>query len=749
MQKIRLRTILIVPFVIQIVGAVGIVGYLSFRNGERAVDSVALQLCKEISERINQELQTFITIPHAVNQNNATAIELGHINVRDLESLRRYFWQQVQIFKSISDIGLGNAQGEVIAVSSVENGTGSFRISDAETGYNMETYAVDAQGEPTTLIKVTNNFNPKERPWYRDAARAGKPTWTEIFPRLGDSDLTISAAQPIYSSQGELEAVLYILMPLSQISSFLRSLDIGKTGQSFIIQPDGALVATSTDEQPFRQTETAIERMQVTDSRDPITRSTGHYLLSKFGDFSTINRYQQFKFEMNQEQYFLQILPLRDDKGLDWLVVVVIPETDFMAQIYANNRNTILLCLLAFGTATIAGIVTARYITQPISHLNTFAQSIAAGQLEHQPEHQVGQKSNVQNIDELEQLRRSFHQMAQQLQQSFRELETGLALTNQRLQQEVQERKQTEAALWQSREQLRMITDSVPAGIAYVDAERRYQFVNKVYELRFNRPRETIVGKYVWEIIGQEAYQNVKTTIDQVLAGQQKSTEFDITYESGNTSYISSLLSPAFDESGIVTGYYLVFFDITERRNLENSLKKANDELERLASLDGLTQIANRRKFDEYLMQEWRRLIRTLNPLSLIIFDVDCFKRYNDFYGHQAGDACLIQVAQVAAKVVQRPADLVTRYGGEEFAVILPDTDRQGAIVIAEHIQQAIRSLAIPHTQSEVSEIITVSLGIASVIPTPELSPDDLITRADQALYAAKQQGRDRYLVAD
>ncbi|MDZ8183653.1 MAG: PAS domain S-box protein [Nostoc sp. ChiSLP02] len=177
---------------------------------------------------------------------------------------------------------------------------------------------------------------------------------------------------------------------------------------------------------------------------------------------------------------------------------------------------------------------------------------------------------------------------------------------------------------------------------------------------------------------------------------------------------------------------------------LYQQLQAANEELQRLATLDGLTQIPNRRRFDEYLETEWHRLKREKIPLSLILFDVDFFKLYNDTYGHLAGDDCLQKVASVLLSVIKRPADLVARYGGEEFAVILPNTEIKGAIYIGQAIRQAVHDLAIPHAQSSVSDYVTVSLGVVSTVPDSEMSPQDLISAADKALYIAKQQGRDR-----
>ncbi|HIK14081.1 MAG TPA: GGDEF domain-containing protein [Leptolyngbyaceae cyanobacterium M33_DOE_097] len=222
-----------------------------------------------------------------------------------------------------------------------------------------------------------------------------------------------------------------------------------------------------------------------------------------------------------------------------------------------------------------------------------------------------------------------------------------------------------------------------------------------------------------------------------------------ITYLDGQYAYLTSCLTPAINTNKQIIGYYLFVFDITERRLLEQSLQAANAELEQLVTLDSLTQVANRRKFDDYLEQEWRRSLRNQRSLALIMFDIDSFKRYNDFYGHQVGDICLIKIAQAVQATVHRATDLVARYGGEEFAVILPDTDLAGAIVVAKQIQQAVKALEIPHACSDASSaIVSISLGVASVTPTNAETAKQLIARADRALYAAKQQGRDQYAFA-
>lgn len=180
-----------------------------------------------------------------------------------------------------------------------------------------------------------------------------------------------------------------------------------------------------------------------------------------------------------------------------------------------------------------------------------------------------------------------------------------------------------------------------------------------------------------------------------------------------------------------------------QQAELYQKLVAANQQLLQLASLDGLTQVANRRRFDEYLNSEWRRLVRGKEPLSLILCDVDFFKSYNDSYGHIAGDICLQKVAEAIHQALRRPADLVARYGGEEFAVILPNTHAVGAAHVAEQIRSKVAALQIDHPKSGVSEHITLSLGVASTVPDHQSSPAKLIAAADEALYEAKAQGRD------
>lgn len=187
--------------------------------------------------------------------------------------------------------------------------------------------------------------------------------------------------------------------------------------------------------------------------------------------------------------------------------------------------------------------------------------------------------------------------------------------------------------------------------------------------------------------------------------------------------------------------------EIEARQVAETKLLKINQQLSKLATIDSLTNIANRYYFDTFLTREWRLARREQFPVAVILVDVDYFKLYNDRFGHQQGDICLQQIAQALLKAVKRPTDLVARYGGEEFAIILPRTSAHNALQVAEEIRQQIKILALTHPDSLAGDYVSLSLGVCAAVPSPKYTQQQLLITADQALYQAKKQGRDRALV--
>lgn len=222
----------------------------------------------------------------------------------------------------------------------------------------------------------------------------------------------------------------------------------------------------------------------------------------------------------------------------------------------------------------------------------------------------------------------------------------------------------------------------------------------------------------------------------------RKAENWCVMPQMGTRLYLAVDAGPIYDSHGDVVAVVETLRDMTVQ-------KEAQAELERLALRDGLTSVANRRCFDNTLNVEWRRATRESRALSLLMIDVDFFKLYNDTYGHQGGDECLRRVAGAMSSVVKRSSDEVARYGGEEFAILLPATDQPGACIVAERIRAAVENLAIPHARSTVADHVTISIGVASLTVSMQAMPTQLVGIADQALYRAKQQGRNRVATAD
>ncbi|WP_377477456.1 MAG: ATP-binding protein [Microcoleus anatoxicus] len=431
--KLPLRTVLIVPFVFQTFLAVGIVGYLSFKNGQQAVNNVANQLRGEITNRIDLNLKSYLTIPHQVNQSNAVALDLGQLKLQDLVGLERHFWRQIQIFDSLTFAGIGLENQENLGAERADDGSLTVRVSTIDSNFDFRTYAMNQKGDRTKQLSNKPNFDPRTRPWYKAAVTAGKPTWSQIYPHTKGITSYLGAAMPYKNESGQLQGVLLTNINLSQIGKFLQSLKIGKTGQSFIIEHDGMLVATSTGEKPIRTVankDFGAERIKAIDSSNPLTKATAVFLAQNA--IAEKHTAQQLEFNLQNQRHFLQVLPLRDDKGLDWSIVVVIPESDFMAEIDANNRTTILLCIAALILSILIGILTAQWVTKPILQLNETAKDIAKGNWK--------QSGVINRRDEVGQLAKSFNSMAHQLQESFATLEqkveertSELAASNQQL----------------------------------------------------------------------------------------------------------------------------------------------------------------------------------------------------------------------------------------------------------------------------------------------------------------------------
>lgn len=414
--NVPLRIILVVPFILQISAAVGLVGWLSFRNGHQTVNTIATQLQREIINRIQQRLEIHLTTPHLINQINVNAVRVADLNIQDEQAMARYLWKQLQMFDSVSSIYIGTQQGEYIAAERTPKDTLTINFANQSTNGFYHIYEADSKGNPTQLLRTSSKYDPRLRPWYKATIKAGKPSWSQIYTFFDPPLLGLTATHPLYDETGKLRGIFATDFALSDISRFLSSLKIGRSGQSFIMERSGLLVATSTPDKPYSLSKNGqLERLKASASSNSITRATAQYLRSHFGSLTKIDSSQQLSFTIDGKRQFLQVTPLKDPHGIDWLVVAVVPESDFMEQIHANTRSTILLCLAALVVATLVGILTSRWITQPILRMKDAATALSEGQFD--------RTVNLERSDELGVLAKAFNSMAAQLQESFADLE--------------------------------------------------------------------------------------------------------------------------------------------------------------------------------------------------------------------------------------------------------------------------------------------------------------------------------------
>ncbi len=293
--------------------------------------------------------------------------------------------------------------------------------------------------------------------------------------------------------------------------------------------------------------------------------------------------------------------------------------------------------------------------------------------------------------------------------------------------------------------ELNQVFNSSADGMWVVDKKHNVQRINQALLALLDKSEEEAIGRKCYELFAGFNCQGAGCLLKQLKKGADR-VEIDIegTNGKGDKKPFIMTASPFLGIDGDLIGIVEVLKDITERKAAEEAIRVANRELQRLAMVDGLTQVANRRHFDETLHKEWRRLTRENGPLSLILCDVDFFKLYNDTYGHQSGDECLRAVARAISSQVSRAADLVARYGGEEFVVLLPNTAIDGAMKLADGIRHGVQQLNIAHCRSKVCPNVTLSLGVSSMAPDQSFSAKDLVELSDKALYDAKEQGRNR-----
>ena len=552
-RTVSLKTVIVVPFVVLMVLAVGMTGTLSILDGRAAVAEVVSSLLAEVTARIEDNLRHFLEAPYRVDETNRMAIHTGLLSTSDLTPWRAYLWRQAQLAMRVNNIALGNEEGAYVGVDTPASGRRVIQISDASTGFDLITYHTDDDGHITDPLSVAPDYDPRKRPWYRAPVAAGGPVWSAIYKHFVDPTLQMALSMPIYDPSGNLLGVTTAAVRLSRISDFLKTLRIGQSGQAFIVDRSGLLVAASVPETPFRITETGkAERLSAGDSGHPLIRA-----IASAVDFSETGRPADGddggnrRVTVGESVHFVRITPFEDPYGLDWRVVVAVPEFDFLAKIHQNNRTTVYLCAAWLLAAILCGLITSRWVTRPILRLNASARSLAAGRWT--------ERVMVSRQDEIGELARSFNRMAAALQSS---------LTT--LQSEVDERRAAEDELG------RIFGMSIDL-ICIADIKTAtFVKINPAFTETLGFPPAELLGRPFFDFIHPDDLEPTRRVMAEKLEAGVKVIDFENRYRCRDGSY--RWLSWVSHPDPAVGMTYAIARDITAAKAAEQALADSEEK---------------------------------------------------------------------------------------------------------------------------------------------------------------------------
>ncbi|WP_204106447.1 MULTISPECIES: cyclic nucleotide-binding domain-containing protein [Spirulina sp. CCY15215] len=389
-----------------ILASIAVTGYFGYINGRKAVDNLAEKINLQTTRAIEAYVQEFLGDPQQLLAFNDAYIKGTGLDINDFDTLRNIFAQTVP--KMSSGVGYGNEQGQYAGIFlDVSNYKDlEFYQRDESTGSNVNIYRIQP-GQPDRLLK-TIPYDPRDRPWYKSAVKAGKAVWSEIYVFAGSGALGMTATFPVYNKNKVLQGVFSNDIVLNDISGFLEELYISPQGEAFIIERNGQIVGNSLGESPFIVVDGEQERLNVRDSSDPLIKKVSQAIFERVENQTlSLDEETYFKLIADKTSQYIGVMPIKDGRGIDWLIVVAIPETDFSSVILASVRSTLIVGGTIAILATIMGLLAAKWIIKPIQSLNWAAKAIEEDRFEPATLTKV-----IERQDEVGELARVFQNMA-------------------------------------------------------------------------------------------------------------------------------------------------------------------------------------------------------------------------------------------------------------------------------------------------------------------------------------------------
>jgi PAS domain S-box-containing protein len=538
--QMPLRNIIVVPFVLQVLGTVSLVGYFSYQSAQKSVEELASQFTQETGNLAQQRLADFLEIPHLINQANSNAVELGWLGKDNLNDWQQHLWRQVRLYEGISIQAIFETEkGAFVAIERTNDYSFAMRTTSSKNDAYEKLYYLDQEGNPLLLLGSVEHHHPDDNPWYQAALEKQTATWSKIYfhDHADGVELHLAASLPIKDATNSLIGVSATEIHVDELSKFLQTINIGASGEVFVIDRHGKLIASSVGEKLLVEKDGVVQRLLATQSNDVLIAQTAAYLMSMPPKQPEAT--QMLELSFGDEKYFARTFSYFDRRGLDWQIVIVAPKSDFLGQLDASISNTILLCSLALLISIGLGLLITKWITSPILRLSKSAQRLAAGNWD--------EKLELDRQDELGQMAKAVAMMAQQLQEAFQS-------------------KQAE---------LDAFFASAPIGMAIVDENLRYLCINK--------PLATINGVAVAETIGRTVAEVVPSLATQLKArywrvfasGQPILNQEmcgEVPSQPGKQRYWLESYFPIFGKDDLPVAVGAVVVEITDRKQAEADL---------------------------------------------------------------------------------------------------------------------------------------------------------------------------------
>ncbi len=401
-----IRQMMPIVMSIQITVAVGITGWISFNSGERAVQKLTRQLCENLNLRVEQQINYYFEDSVQVSQAVATALSNGSINPNDINQVQKDLFNKSKEFDTENILFFGNEKGSMVGIDRQQDPSKFLlRIRDESTAPNRPTYELSSDGQRGKLV-MNEVYDHRTRPWYVGAKKAGIPIWSPIFVSTVDGELTTTKAEPIYSPDGSFQGVVGINISLKQIRQFMQEIRPNDKWNVFLVESNGNLVATTSDESVLQKDGDRTKRFEVSQSKDPRLQKAGLSVQEQFGGFQNLQSSQIIEFEYNGEKYLVSTHKLAKNLKLDWSIGIIVPKSIFMQEIDANNRTTFIIIAIMLGVNILIGLAIASWLLRPMKNLMNAARDIEEESFD--PEELT---SIAHRQDELGQMARVFQEM--------------------------------------------------------------------------------------------------------------------------------------------------------------------------------------------------------------------------------------------------------------------------------------------------------------------------------------------------